>query len=205
MSYNVLLIAVMGSNKHRTSSELVKSLGMQEVLQAAVYRDTTPMRFPPHLRASVNHIAVGEWGCSLAHHDCWRRIVAENKSAIIFEDDIALSIDPSDARRMVDETLKTHHCKDIVFLGYWGLLTTHAYHVTPTGASKLLAGSHMESYRVPVPVDHHIKTLCQQGVLTYAHAPNTCNTRETEFDGVIKQLSTRKPGLSARQRFTDVR
>ena len=205
MSYNILLIAVIGSQKHMTSSELIKSLRWNETIQPAVYRKTTPMRFPPHLRTTNNLLAVGEWGCSLAHHDCWRRIVAEQKSAVIFEDDIALSIDPITARRMIEETLARNELKDIIFLGYWGLLTTHAYFVTPTGASKLLEGSHFESYCVPVPVDHHIRKLCEKGTLKYAHAPNTPNTRHTEFDGVVKQISTRTPGRSSRERFVDVR
>lgn len=205
MAYNVLLVSVAGSRRQAAASELIRRLGWEPTIQPAVYRDQTPARFPAAIRTTADRVRAGEWGCSIAHHDCWRRVCAEQTPAIIFEDDIAISVDDATARGLIDRTLELHAAKDVVFLGYWGLLTTHAYYVTPAGAATLLRGADVDAHRIPVPVDHHIKRLCETGRVTHALAPNTPNTPATEFDGVVKQVSTRRKGGGTRQRFLDVR
>lgn len=202
----VVLIAKQGSSKHESAATVIHRLNMDYTLQAAIYRDQVPLRFPPNLREQridTKHKA-GEYGCALAHVDCWRNIDATDIPTLILEDDIALSESADKTRQLLDQAIHDGRHSDIVFMGYWGLLTTHAYYLTPSGARTLLHGIEESNFVVPTPVDHHIRRLCKTGALSYSKAPNLSNTKCTEFDGIIKQVSARVPGGGPRKRFQDV-
>ena len=137
---------------------------MKPLRTSAAYRHLHSTRFPPWLRNGGSLVQVGEWGCALSHCDYWQHVVLAYRPALIFEDDIALSIQPSQAREMIDATVKKYTDADIIFLGHWKkFLTTHAYYVTPNGAKRLLQECRPASFHIPTPIDRYVKKLCETG------------------------------------------
>ena len=201
-----MLIAVRDSPKYHASRHLLQQMGLDPLHVAAVYHTEQPHRFPVwiHKLHPTQRVKAGEWGCAVAHCDAWERVIKLQEAHIIFEDDIAITIEAWECKHLIEDTVARHADKDIVFLGYSDrFLTTHAYRVTPAGAHKLLKGVDVIHRMVPTPVDHHIRRLCQAGELTYAHAPSLPNTHSTEFEGVVKQIRARDAN-GARIRFADV-
>ena len=201
-----MLVAVKDSPKHKQSTALIRDLLLpQPVHIAAVYHHEQPQRFPAWVYKMHPNQAIksGEWGCALAHIDCWNWIVRSDMPALIFEDDIAISAPRDVVKRHIDVTIANNAEKDVVFIGYsCQFMCTHAYYVTPAGARKLLHGVDPVHHVVPTPIDHHIRRLCVANTLTFAHAPNLRNSANTEFDGVVKQVRSRD--ARGRIRFKDV-
>ena len=193
------VIGRVDSNRTQRSIKLAAEMGYMPILSPAVFKHAQPHRFP--LDASRERL--GEIGCALAHRDLWGTVITSGEDAIVFEDDIALSIAKEKARNMINETLHNLREKDLIYLGYWGnsnFMTSHAYFIT-TGGARLLRNN--EAGLPEVPVDQYMRTMCETGRVTCGHAPDVPNSAQTEMRGVVKQVNART-AKGDRARFQEV-
>ena len=128
-------------------------------------------------------------GCTYAHKNAFEQIIKNNKSAIIFEDDIALG-DVS-----IDTTVKhfkkyiEKHCKN-VDIGYIGHCFVdkclHAYYVSVEGARKLLELT--EPCKLYM-MDLQIADLCNSKKLKCSYAKKNFRNKGTWTEGILKQIA----------------
>jgi hypothetical protein len=128
-------------------------------------------------------------GCTYAHKNAFEQIVKNNKSAIIFEDDIALGDVSIDTTAKHLKKYIEKHCKN-VDIGYIGHCFVdkclHAYYLSVDGARKLLELT--EPCKLHM-MDLQIADLCNSKKLKCSYAKKNFRNKGTLAEGILKQIA----------------
>lgn len=139
-------------------------------------------------RARLCHgrgLSRGEIGCTLSHIKFWRRVVAENSSGFVFEDDVQLGPDVKCALNEV-EVFLAHtkdpclvqlpgldrdipcigkECQEDKFIKVTSAMGAYAYGVNPAGAALLVK----TFSPIKFPIDHYRHLIKHYGVNFYVY------------------------------------
>lgn len=126
------------------------------ILKNVGFKDIRRM---PAVFVTNNKTCCGNNGHRLAFRRIWRKLVAENKNACIFEDDIALT-----NQKFRPEQIMFRSQKNLIFLGeFWKRKrwwTNHAACLTPHTANILLQNTNKCIREYGISIDTTIKYLC---------------------------------------------
>lgn len=122
----------------------------------------------------------GEYGCFMSHVQCWEEVAAGTEPILILEDDAILTEEYNED--MLLGRINNHPAVDFIYLGYNenipssvvyhgdGFITpafpynTHAYLLTPKGASILLGLTRANNFSI-IPLDDWFSELLEKGLV----------------------------------------
>jgi len=198
-------IVISGGNISRSALAVCAALGIVCERAPAIFLSTNGKGRCPNGTAAQGRDRV-VIGTHLATIDVWSRLATRQSPSFVFEADVALPVGvrPERVRALVHSVLSVHRHEggQLLKLGHWDHVATHAYWITPRAAATLARRSRelFSSGCDPHwPADQAVASACwprgsHARALRCANAgPNIPNPPQAHvrFGGILKQM---KPG-----------